>query len=203
MSDGRRFERLTRWLTILMTVAIVLLAIRGWQLGLFTSLENLQALVARLGPWGPVAFVLLQIVQVVVPMIPGGITLGAGVLLFGPWLGWVYNYIGICLGSFAIFALMRTFGKPLALRLIGEKTISRYSGWLNDEKRFGRLFALAIFFPFAPDDALCYLAGLSNMSWRRYSLIILLGKPLSIALYSFSLTSVFNWLAMLQLQLGK
>ena len=41
------------------------------------------------------------------------------------------------------------------------------------------------------------------MSWRRYSLIILLGKPLSIALYSFSLTSIFNWLAMLQLELAK
>ena len=31
----------------------------------------------------------------------------AGVLLFGPWLGFVYNYVGICLGSIAAFLLAK------------------------------------------------------------------------------------------------
>ena len=55
-----------------------------------------------------------------------------------------------------------------------------------------RLFALAIFFPVAPDDFLCYLAGTTSMTWRRFTTIILLGKPLSIALYSLGLTVLFQ-----------
>lgn len=40
----------------------------------------------------------------------------------------------------------------------------------------------------APDDFLCYLAGTTDMTWRRYTAIILLGKPFAIALYSLGLT---------------
>ena len=51
----------------------------------------------------------------------------------------------------------------------------------------------------APDDFLCYLAGTTSMTWRRFTAIILLGKPLSIALYSLGLTVLFQqivgWLA--------
>ena len=44
----------------------------------------------------------------------------------------------------------------------------------------------------APDDFLCYLAGTTSMTWRRFTTIILLGKPLSIALYSLGLTVLFQ-----------
>ena len=54
-------------------------------------------------------------------------------------------------------------------------------------KRFERLFALAIFFPIAPDDALCLMAGLTKMSVKKFTLIILLAKPASIYLYSLAL----------------
>lgn len=45
-------------------------------------------------------------------------------------------------------------------------------------------FALLIFLPVAPDDFLCYLAGISKMTVRKFAIIILLGKPLAILLYS-------------------
>ena len=44
----------------------------------------------------------------------------------------------------------------------------------------------------APDDFLCYLAGTTSMTWRRFTTIILLGTPLSIALYSLGLTVLFQ-----------
>ncbi len=185
-------------LTIVVTVAMVFLAVYAWQRGLFTSVEALQRVIKRLGIFGPILFVLLQIIQVVVPIIPGGVTLGAGVLIFGNLFGFIYNYIGIVLGSFIIFLLMRSFGRPLAYRLIGRDKILKYGPWLNDQRRFGRLFALAIFLPLAPDDALCYLAGLSSMSWRRYATIILLGKPFAVLLYSLGLTKIFTHIAQFQ-----
>ena len=67
------------------------------------------------------------------------------------------------------------------------KTYNKYIGWLDNQNRFEKLFALAIFLPVAPDDALCLMAGLTNISVKRYTLIILIAKPLSIFLYSMAL----------------
>ena len=127
-------------------------------------------------------------VQVVIPVLPGGLGCLVGVILFGPVWGFIYNYVGICLGSLMAFAVARNCGKPLLFLLFSEKTIQKYGRWAEEGNRFSRLFALAIFLPVAPDDFLCYLAGTTDMTWRRYTAIILLGKPFAIALYSLGLT---------------
>ena len=170
----------------------LLVALWGWQTGVLTSQERLQALVASCGMAGALLFTAFQAVQVVVPILPGGLGCLAGVLLFGPVWGFVYNYIGICIGSLLAFAVARNCGKPLLGLLFSEKTIQRYSHWTEEKGRFARLFALAIFLPVAPDDFLCYLAGTTEMSWGRYTAIILLCKPFAIALYSLGLTLVWN-----------
>ena len=174
-------------------------AVWAWNAGLLTSQERMQAFVASCGAAGGLLFVAFQAVQVVVPVLPGGLGCLAGVVLFGPALGFVYNYVGICIGSLLAFAVARSCGRPLLRLLFSEKLLTKYSSWTEQNNRFARLFALAIFFPVAPDDFLCYLAGTTSMTWRRFTAIILLGKPLSIALYSLGLTVLFQqitgWLA--------
>ncbi len=170
----------------------VLVALWGWQTGVLTSQEKLQALVSGVGPAGALLFTVFQAVQVVVPVLPGGLGCLAGVLLFGPVWGFVYNYVGICIGSLIAFAVARSCGKPLLSLLFSERTIQKYSHWTEEKDRFARFFALAIFLPVAPDDFLCYLAGTTDMTWRRYTAIILLGKPFAIALYSLGLTVIWQ-----------
>ena len=191
-------ERMTlQVLSLAGLVACVILALWGWRTGVLTSQEQMQALVHSCGAVGVVLFILFQAVQVVVPVLPGGIGCLAGVLIFGPVWGCVYNYVGICIGSLAAFAVARNCGKPLLTMLFSEKTIAKYSRWAEERNRFARLFALAIFLPVAPDDFLCYLAGTTEMSWRQYTAIILLGKPFAIALYSLGLTVVWQHLVTL------
>ncbi|MDO4315527.1 MAG: TVP38/TMEM64 family protein [Oscillospiraceae bacterium] len=170
----------------------VLAALWGWRTGVLTSQERLQALVSSCGAAGALLFTAFQAVQVVVPILPGGLGCLVGVLLFGPVRGFVYNYVGICIGSLIAFAVARNCGKPMLSLLFSEKTIRKYGRWAEEKDRFARLFALAIFLPVAPDDFLCYLAGTTDMSWRRYTAIILLGKPFAIALYSLGLTLVWR-----------
>lgn len=170
----------------------VLAALWGWRTGVLTSQERLQALVSSCGAAGALLFTAFQAVQVVVPILPGGLGCLVGVLLFGPVWGFVYNYVGICIGSLIAFAVARNCGKPMLSLLFSEKTIRKYGRWAEEKDRFARLFALAIFLPVAPDDFLCYLAGTTDMSWRRYTAIILLGKPFAIALYSLGLTLVWR-----------
>lgn len=185
-------RRATQAVTLVGFAACVVLAIWGWQTGVLTSQEQMQTLVTRWGAAGVLLFILFQAVQVVVPVLPGGLGCLAGVLLFGPVWGFVYNYVGICVGSLAAFAVARSCGKPLLNMLFSPKVIAKYSAWAEERNRFARLFALAIFMPVAPDDFLCYLAGTTDMSWRCYTAIILLGKPFAIALYSLGLTMVWQ-----------
>ena len=156
-------------------------------LGVFKDINALRGLVGNSVILGPIVFILLQILQVVIPIIPGGVSSAAGVLIFGPYLGFVYNYVGISIGSVIIFLLGRRYGKPFILSMISDKTYDKCIGWLDNQSRFEKLFALAIFLPVAPDDALCLMAGLTNMSVKKFTLIILLAKPASIFLYSMAL----------------
>lgn len=119
-----------------------------------------------------------------IPILPGAIGCVFGVVFFGAVKGFFYNYIGICIGSVAAFLLARACGKDLVQQMTGAKFYQKYSKYLLQEKQFERIFALLIFLPVAPDDFLCYLAGISKMTVRKFAIIILLGKPLAILLYS-------------------
>lgn len=177
--------------TLLGLIACGVFIVYGFQRQIFTSQDALRSFVGGFGAFGAVVFVMFQAVQVVVPILPGGLGCLAGVLLFGPWLGFVYNYVGICLGSIAAFLLAKLYGRPILSVLFRQETIEKYEGWTN--RHFARWFALAIFFPVAPDDFLCWLAGTTKMTLGRFSAIILLGKPASIALYSLGLSTAFRF----------
>ncbi|HBL3779532.1 TPA: TVP38/TMEM64 family protein [Enterococcus faecium] len=180
-------RKLINFISIIGLGLSIALTIYFINLGVFKDLNALRGLVGDSIILGPIIFVFIQILQVVIPIIPGGISTAAGVLIFGPYAGFIYNYIGICIGSIIIFLLGRRYGKPFILSMISDKTYNKYISWLDNQNRFEKLFALAIFLPVAPDDALCLMAGLTNMSVKRYTLIILIAKPLSIFLYSMAL----------------
>jgi Uncharacterized conserved protein len=190
-------RRIMNLISLAGLAATVILAIYFFKLGVFRDMHALQGLVGNSIILGPIVFILIQIIQVVIPIIPGGISCAAGVLIFGPVMGFVYNYVGICIGSIIIFLLGRRFGKPLIMRLVSDKIYDKYVGWLENQNRFDKLFALAIFFPVAPDDALCLMAGLTNISLKKFSLIIFLAKPASIFLYSMALVYGGTWLTTL------
>lgn len=185
---NRKF--ITNVLGLVLIAVCLILVIAGYRKGIFTSLDTLQSFVAGFGIAAPLIFIFFQAIQVAVPIIPGGVTLLGGVLIFGSWWGFWYNYIGIVIGSLAVFAISRTYGKPLMYKLFSGEAIEKYESWTSNHGRFAKLFAAAIFLPGAPDGLICYLAGTTKMSWKTYSLIILLCKPMSIALYSLGLVTV-------------
>ena len=181
-------------ITVIGIIVSLVLVLFGLRMGVFTSPETLQMFLRGAGIWAPLAFVGIQVVQVVFPIIPGGLTCVAGVLLFGPLWGFLLNYIGICVGSCINFSLAKQHGRPFVERSVSEKMWGRYIKWL-DSPRFDLYFALAIFFPVAPDDFLCLLAGLTPMKFGKFLLIILFGKPLALLAYSWGLAAGLNWLA--------
>ncbi len=183
--------------SIVITVAIIGFTIYAYMQGYFTSIEDLQELMKTVGIWAPIVFIILQIVQVVIPIIPGGLSLAAGVLLFGPVWGFIYNYLSICMGSLIVFGISKFYGRMVVYKMFPKKATEKYFNWVDTKNTFKKLFAVAIFLPVAPDDMLCYIAGTTNMTWKEYSLIIFLCKPASILVYSLGLTSLLQLLPFL------
>ena len=160
--------------------------------GIFASQDAFNNYIIRIGIWGPIFFILIQAIQVVIPILPGAIGCVVGVIAFGPIYGFIYNYVGISIGSIAAFLLSKNYGIHLVKSMVKPKTFDKYVGWLEKGKKFDKLFAFAIFMPVAPDDFLCYLAGITPMSLRKFTTIIILCKPCSIFLYSIGLTSLMT-----------
>lgn len=201
MSKRNLFQRILNFLgryrnliTVIGLVLVVAFIIYGWNRGIFTSEKEMEIFLEGFGGFAPLVFVLVQIVQVIIPIIPGAVGCLFGVIFFGALQGFIYNYIGICIGSIIVFALARSYGKNFVIRMTGEKFYNKYVKYLDSKRGFNKAFAILIFLPVAPDDFLCYLAGLSNITFKKYLTIILLGKPASIFLYSLGLDFIFSLL---------
>lgn len=91
MNDNvlRYIKRVFNLITILGFVATIVGGIYLWRLGAFQNQAVLQQLIVAHRFLGPLIFLCMQILQVIVPIIPGGITMAAGVMIFGPV--WVYK----------------------------------------------------------------------------------------------------------------
>ena len=160
--------------------------------GVFLDADKMEVFLRRCGFWAPLVFMAVQALQVVIPILPGAVGCAFGVVFFGNIMGFAYNYIGICIGSILAFCLARKCGTALVKGITGTRFYDKYNRFLENEKKFERIFAILIFLPVAPDDFLCYLAGVSRMSLKRFTAIILLGKPLAIYLYSTALYHILG-----------
>ncbi len=173
-----------RWLPLFGVVICIILAVIAWRNGLLTDKDALESFVESIGIFGFFVFILIQIIQVIIPILPGGVTCLAGVVLYGPFFGFLANYIGICVGSILGFFIARFYGRNLLLKLFGEKKLEKYDRWTREGRTFSVLFAAAMFLPGLPDDMICYLAGTTDMTFLRYIVLLLVFKIFPIALYS-------------------
>ncbi|MGP9745156.1 TVP38/TMEM64 family protein [Brachybacterium sp. AOP29-B2-41] len=161
----------------------------GLQTGVLQSLENLQAFIDTLGAWGPIVFMVVSVASVVFPIVPGGLLVLAGPVLFGAVEGTLYNYAAVTAGSMLNFLIARHVGLSLIERLFRPRTVEKFLGWTRSP-HFTRAFATAIALPIAPDDLLCYIAGTTKMRWRTYVWIILLCKPWALIAYGLGVSAL-------------
>ncbi|CAM3361333.1 hypothetical protein BBG06_03550 [Streptococcus dysgalactiae subsp. equisimilis] len=143
-----------------------------------------QAYLVKLGILAPCLFILIQIVQVVYPVIPGGLTCVLGHVVFGPFLGFIYNTVGIFIGSLISFMLARKYGAQFAKIFVSDDTYNKYIPCLDKGKYFERFLAAAFILPGFPDDFLCMVAGLGKMSLLKFTAIFLLAKPVTLYIYT-------------------
>jgi len=170
---------LRRWAWLIAGILLIILVavlIMWWQpiYQFVADRGQVLAWVKELGVWGPVAIIVLQVMQTVLAPIPGQAIGAVSGYLYGPWLGTLYAMAGVAIGSLILFWLTRRLGRPLAIRLMGRQSMDRLDALV---RRGGALFFFLLWLvPFTPDDLVCVAAGLTPMPSQQFLVLMLLGR---------------------------
>lgn len=168
-------------LAFFLTIGWVVLKLTGlWEQ--LNSAEKLQQLILSMGFWGRSTFVFLQFLQVTFIPIPSPVLIAAGSLIYGPIEASILSFAGILLGSSVAFFLGRTFGKKLVVYMVGKESCKKWTAFFNKCKY---TFVLMMLLPFFPDDILCLVAGLTNMSWGFFIATQFIARPIGILSVSY------------------
>ena len=149
-----------------------------WRTGLIekiNSLEEVQALIAKAGPFAGAAYFLIQLLTVILAPIPSNVSMLAGALVLGFWPALLLGVAAIFTGSMLVFLAARRLGQRHVQRFVDGGVMNKYLPIIREKQEVFLFFALLL--PFFPDDMLCILAGLTTMPAVRFAAIMLLARP--------------------------
>jgi uncharacterized membrane protein YdjX (TVP38/TMEM64 family) len=145
-------------------VTLVLLLLIGKLLGAYVL--RFSAAVGRLGPWGPIAFIVGYVVGVILWVPASLFTLAAGAM-FGLGLGTVYVMIGAYIGATVSFLIARYAARGVLERRLAES--ARFAAIDRAVGRHGRRIVLLLrLSPVIPFSFLNYALGVTRVSLADY-----------------------------------
>ncbi|WP_129726640.1 MULTISPECIES: TVP38/TMEM64 family protein [Bacillaceae] len=150
----------------------------------FFTLEHMERLLESYRDFGPLAGILLPIVEAFIPVLPLVAFVLANAAAYGLWVGFFYSWLGSCIGSLLLFALVRKFGRHRFFTFLNDHPKVRQSMLWIERRGFGPIFILFCL-PFSPSALINVVAGLSRISQRQFALALLLGKVVMIFIISY------------------
>lgn len=186
--DDIQYDRKRKLLAIVSAAVVAVLALLVtwflWRwLASFTQ-EGLRDYIRSFGASGWLVFLVLQILQVFIALIPGELLESAAGFAFGPVVGTLLCYAGVVIASSLVFALTRKFGVKLVEVFISREKINQLR-FLNTEKKRNFLIFIAFFIPGTPKDLLTYFVGLTEIRFGTFLAISLVARIPSIVTSTF------------------
>ncbi len=149
------------------------------------DVENVKRIVLSYGSYSFLVFILIQVIQIVVFIIPGEIVQIAGGYIFGPLLAFILCMTGSIIGSLITFSIGRKLGKPFVKKIASEKTHwiinklesskHKKNGKENHNKPATIMFILYVI-PGLPKDVLGYISGVSDLTLKEFLVISTVGR---------------------------
>lgn len=138
------------------------------------SRARIQGFLEQMGPFAPLVFIGLQALQVVIAPIPMQFFGILGAIVFGAVWGTIYSLIGLTIGSFIAIWLARVFGRKLVQRFVEKEILGKFDHLA--EKGGLLVFFMIFLLPALPDDAICFIAGLTALPISALVLVAFLGR---------------------------
>jgi uncharacterized membrane protein YdjX (TVP38/TMEM64 family) len=134
----------------------------------------LQATLERQNGGQYAVFVALQVAQVLFAPIPGQLVGLLGGYLFGFWRGLALTTLGLALGTTIALTVARLLGLGLVRRVVPAAILGRFERLINESSLWD--FFLIFLLPLFPDDAVCFIAGLTRLPIWQLVLVSIAGR---------------------------
>ncbi len=157
------------------------------------SVDALREYIERAGGAAAWIYIAFCFLQVIILPVPGSVTVAAGTAMFGPVKCSLYSLAGIIAGSIFAFAIGRWIGYKAVCWIVGKEDLDK---WLKKVKGKDYLILSIMFLlPLFPDDVLCFVAGLSSMTWAYFIVMIIITRLISVfsTAFSFELIPFTTW----------
>lgn len=170
-----------KFFSCLLVVIVILIGIVFYMkssgiLEYMSSAEDLRKYIEGYGEKAHLIFFIIQLISVIIAPIPSNISAVVGGTVFGMWEAFFISILAIIGGSVIVFSFGRIFGRVFVEKFVNPKVLNKYEQYFSSKK--GQLLLiLLLFLPFFPDDAIGLVVGLSNISMRRYVIIMLVTRP--------------------------
>jgi len=166
---------------LLLTVGIFLFIQAQTHINVFSE-NGFKDFAEALGVWGPIVYILLIAIAVVVSQIPGvPLTIAAGAL-WGPFPALLYSVLGGFTGAMIAYFLGRTLGRSIMKVLVGKVMVFNKD---RGEVFIGFMIFVSRIVPLFPFDIISYAAGVSGLSVGLYATVTLLGMIPSTLLLTY------------------
>lgn len=165
---------------ISVTLAVVYLLWQQPQVLRLLDPASLSSTMERMGLWGPLLYIVIITLSVVISQIPGAPLAVAAGALWDPLLAGIYTIIGGFSGALLAYGLGRTMGASIIVALTG-KTLSfpsgqRYLDWMIFATRLLPVFSF---------DLVSYGAGIAGLSLPTYASATFFGMVPSTLLLTY------------------
>lgn len=159
---------------------ILIIAFLGWLIGdpmirFMSQPEGFRQWVDSHGIWGPLLFILMMALQIIVAVIPAGPLEMAAGYAFGTFGGILLCSIGSVIGSAAVFLFVCRFGYKAVDAFIPREKINSLK-FLRDHQKLNFLVFLFFLIPGAPKDVLTYFIGLTHMKLSTFLLLTFIAR---------------------------
>ena len=140
-----------------------------------------EALLDSFGNLGPIAPIVLAMVESFFPPLPLIAIVALNVAAHGGLLGFLYSWAGVALGGSIMFLFWRRVVKCFFWKFASRSPkLEKAQQWVN---RFdtSSLFMLSLL-PFTPSSFMHFAFGISDFDEKRYLVTMLLGKGVMVAM---------------------
>ena len=120
-----KWKKIATALLVILCLLLIIMFGKAYLDGKFNSVETLQEYIEQFGIFGPIVLIIIQALQVVIPILPGFLGCIVGSMSFGWFVGFLCNYIGISLGSIIAFLLARKYGVKIVKSMFSKKKIRK------------------------------------------------------------------------------
>ena len=150
----------------------------------WVNADNIEQLATQYRALGPIVGFFISFLESFLPFLPLVLFIVVNVTAYGLWGGFILSWLGTLLGSYAVFLLVRKFGRVKLIKKWTETPqVKKLITWVNMAGISPLLVLLC--FPFTPAIIVNIVAGLSSIKKKYYFITLFISKFVMVFILTF------------------